>query len=148
MKKFVLTILFLLPVPLVWAIGNFNMLITQHVDVLYENGLEMAAYRLYQKADEIFESLEKRFESSPKTRVKVYLLKSDVSNGYANPLNNVIVIYVSDMNPYSSHPDTTTGSYFVSVTSWLISFWQTVSHQRWNTFPSSATPLRQPFRTP
>ncbi len=104
MKKFTFTILFLLSVQLVWASGHFNMLITQHVDVLYEDGLEMAAYRLYQKADEIFESLAKRFESSPKIRPKVYLLKSDISNGYANPLNNVIVIYVSDMNPYQFTP--------------------------------------------
>ncbi|KAF2958830.1 hypothetical protein AS159_03925 [Thermotoga sp. Ku-13t] len=104
MKKSMFILVFLLSTSLVWAVGNFNMLTTRYVDVLYEDGLEMAAYRLYQKADEIFERLEKRFESSPKIRPKVYLLRSDVSNGYANPLNNVIVIYVSDMNPYQFTP--------------------------------------------
>jgi hypothetical protein len=98
MRKLVL--FFLLLCSMLWAAGSFNMVSTKHLDILYDDGLERVAYRLYRKADEIFVRFTLEFKSAPRTRPKVYLLRSDLSNGYANPLNNVIVIYVSDMDPY------------------------------------------------
>ncbi|MCS7175225.1 TolB-like translocation protein [Pseudothermotoga sp.] len=88
-----------------WAAGTFNMLSTKYLDILYDDGLARSAYRLSQKADEVYENFTAEFKSSLRKRPKVYLLKSDLSNGYANPLNNVIVIYVSDMDPYQFTPN-------------------------------------------
>ncbi|MGE0033844.1 MAG: hypothetical protein AB7S45_08235, partial [Pseudothermotoga sp.] len=102
MKKLILLILVVCST--LWAAGSFNMLSTRHLDILYDNGLELAAYRLYRVADGIFERFMLEFKSPPRTRPKVYLLKSDFSNGYANIVNNVIVIYVSDMSPYQFTP--------------------------------------------
>lgn len=100
-----LCLIFLLVVSAVWAAGIFNMLSTKYLDILYDEGLTRAAYRLSQKADEIFENFVAEFRISLRKRPRVYLLKSDLSNGYANPLNNVIVIYVNDMNPYQFTPN-------------------------------------------
>ncbi|WP_448523657.1 hypothetical protein [Pseudothermotoga sp.] len=91
---------FLLVCSMLWAAGSFNMVSTKHLDIMFDDGLERVAYKLHRKADEIFERFMLEFKSAPRTRPKVYLLRSDLSNGYANPLNNVIVIYVSDMDPY------------------------------------------------
>lgn len=100
-----LCLAFLLVVSAVWAAGIFNILSTKYLDILYDDGLTGAAYRLSQKADEIFENFAAEFKISLRKRPRVYLLKSDLSNGYANPLNNVIVIYVNDMNPYQFTPN-------------------------------------------
>jgi len=83
MRKLVL--FFLLLCSMLWAAGSFNMVSTKHLDILYADGLERVAYRLYRKADEIFVRFTLEFKSAPRTRPKVYLLRSDLSNGYANP---------------------------------------------------------------
>lgn len=103
MKSLCLTFLFVASA--VWAAGIFNMLSTKYLDILYDDGLMRAAYRLSQKADEMFENFVAEFKISLRKRPRAYLLKSDLSNGYANPLNNVIVIYMNDMNPYQFTPN-------------------------------------------
>lgn len=100
-----LSLVFLILCSVLWALGSFNLVSTKHIDIFYDDGLELSAYKLYQEADRIFERLVSEFERPPRTRPRVYLLKSDLSNGYADPLNNVIVIYVSDMDPYQFTPN-------------------------------------------
>jgi len=102
MKKLILLIL--VSCSSLWAAGTFNAVSTKHLDILYDDGLELAAHRLHRVADEIFERFMLEFKSPPRTRPRVYLLRSDLSNGYANTVNNTIVIYVSDMNPYQFTP--------------------------------------------
>lgn len=104
MKKITL---FLLAIPcLILASGKFNLIRTLWVDIAYQDGLERHALTLYQKADDIYQRISKEFGFTLNPRPMVYLIdKTDVANGYANPLNNIIVIYPNEIDPYVFTPN-------------------------------------------
>lgn len=99
--------LFLLAIPcLILASGKFNLIRTLWVDIAYQDGLERHALTLYQKADDIYQKISKEFGFTLNPRPMVYLIdKTDVANGYANPLNNIIVIYPNEIDPYVFTPN-------------------------------------------
>ncbi len=104
MKK--ITLFFLLLSCSILASGKFNLIRTLWIDIAYQNGLERHALTLYQKADDIYQKISKEFGFTLTPRPVVYLInKTDVANGYANPLNNIIVIYPNEINPYVFTPN-------------------------------------------
>lgn len=98
---------FLLVIPiLVSASGRFNLIRTLWIDIAYQDNLERHAMILYKKADEIYQRISREFGFTLDPRPIVYLIdKTDIANGYANPLNNVIVIYPNEIDPYVFTPN-------------------------------------------
>ncbi|ABV33953.1 gluzincin family metallopeptidase [Pseudothermotoga lettingae] len=104
MKKFVFAIL--MACSLAIGMGKFKMIKTLWVDIAFEEGLERQAFLLAQEADKIYSKLSEEFNLHLAKRPTVYLIdKTDISNGFANPLNNVIVIYPNDIDPYILTPN-------------------------------------------
>lgn len=88
-----------------FASGRFNLIRTLWVDIAYQDGLERHAVILSQKADEIYQRISNEFGFTLNPRPTVYLIdKTDIANGYANPLNNIIVIYPNEIDPYAFIP--------------------------------------------
>ncbi len=99
MKK--ITICFLLIYCAAFSAGKFKLIRTLWVDIAYEQGLERHALILSEKADEIYQKISNEFGFTLDPRPTVYLIdKTDIANGYANPLNNIIVIYPNEIDPY------------------------------------------------
>lgn len=85
---------------------GFNLISTQFVDIAYEDGLDRHALILSVQADGIYQKISDEFGFRLTKKPTVYLLdKTDIANGYANPVNNIIVIYPNEIDPYIFTPN-------------------------------------------
>ena len=70
------------------------------MDIIYQDGLERQAFELLKNGERIMERVENLLGTKLKDRLKVYIIENgDIANAYADPLDNVIVIYPNDLQP-------------------------------------------------
>lgn len=75
------------------------------MDIIYQDGLERLAFELLKNGEKIMERVENLLGIKLEDRLKVYIVKNgDIANAYANPLDNVIVIYPNDLQPKNFIP--------------------------------------------
>ena len=90
---------------------SLKMVNTPRIDVIYQEGLERQALELLENGERIMEKVEKLLGTSLKDKLKVYIVKDgDVANAYADPLDNIIVIYPNDLQP---------GDFIPSYDNWI-----------------------------
>ena len=81
------------------------------MDIIYQDGLERQAFELLKNGERIMEKVENLLGTKLKDRLKVYIIKNgDIANAYADPLDNVIVIYPNDLQP---------GDFIPSYDNWI-----------------------------
>jgi|GEM_PF-714423 len=97
---------FLLFLHVIIIARGFNLISTEFIDIAYEDGLDGHALILFMEADNIYQRISNEFGFQLTKKPIVYLLnKTDVANGYANPVNNVIVVYPNEIDPYIFTPN-------------------------------------------
>ncbi|OQX58269.1 MAG: hypothetical protein B5M49_02065 [Thermotoga sp. 4484_232] len=78
----------------------FRIVSTSRMDIIYQDGLERQAFELMKNGENIMKRVEGLLGIKLKDRLKVYIVRNgDIANAYADPLDNVIVIYPNDLQP-------------------------------------------------
>ncbi|MHC1568884.1 MAG: hypothetical protein ACXQTT_04775, partial [Candidatus Syntropharchaeia archaeon] len=90
---------------------SFRIVSTSRMDIIYQDGLERQAFELLKNGERIMERVENLLGTKLKDRLKVYIIENgDIANAYADPLDNVIVIYPNDLQP---------GDFIPSYDNWI-----------------------------
>ncbi|MCD6267586.1 MAG: hypothetical protein J7J14_04165 [Thermotogaceae bacterium] len=89
----------------------FRIVSTSRMDIIYQDGLERQAFELMKNGENIMKRVEGLLGIELKDRLKVYIVRNgDIANAYADPLDNVIVIYPNDLQP---------GDFIPSYNNWV-----------------------------
>lgn len=106
MKRFLVFLLCLSMASVTLSLGKLSLIRTQYVDIMYEPSQIRHAVILSESADRIYEELINISGLKAVKRVRVYIVDNVAfANGYANPVNNVIVIYPNDIDPSDFSPN-------------------------------------------
>ena len=106
MKRALVFLLCLGVTSVVLSLGKFSLIKTRYVDIVYEPSQIRHAVILSESADRIYEELVSISGLKVAKRVRVYIVDNVAfANGYANPVNNVIVIYPNDIDPSDFSPN-------------------------------------------
>jgi len=106
MKRALVFLLCLGVTSVVLSLGKFSLIKTRYVDIVYEPSQIRHAVILSESADRIYEELVSISGLKAAKRVRVYIVDNVAfANGYANPVNNVIVIYPNDIDPSDFSPN-------------------------------------------